>query len=85
MNYLKTQVVLIAGILSFSGYAQQPTELKVEYITNPIGIDVSRPLFSWKIETDLTKRNQRQKAYQIQVFNEREELVWDSKKVDLKG
>ena len=82
MNDLKTLVFLIAGMLSFSSHAQQPTELKVEYIANPLGIDVAKPLFSWQIETDLTKRNQRQTAYQIQVFNEREELVWDSKKVD---
>jgi len=66
---------------SLFSYAQKPVQLKVEYTLNPIGIDVEKPLFSWQIQTDQNKRGQLQTAYQIQVFNEQKELVWDSKKV----
>jgi len=78
---LKDLTILLIGIISLFGYAQKPIQLKVEYTSNPIGIDVVQPLFSWQIQTDQTKKGQLQSAYQIQVFNEQKELVWDSKKV----
>jgi len=78
---LKDITILLIGIISLFGYAQKPIQLKVEYTSNPIGIDVVQPLFSWQIQTDQTKKGQLQSAYQIQVFNEQKELVWDSKKV----
>ncbi|NVJ64691.1 MAG: family 78 glycoside hydrolase catalytic domain [Flavobacteriaceae bacterium] len=78
---LKTLAIVLIVMSSLFSYAQKPVQLKVEYTSNPIGIDVEKPLFSWQIQTDQTKRGQLQTAYQIQVFNEQKELVWDSKKV----
>lgn len=78
---LKTLAIVLIGMSSLFSYAQKPVQLKVEYTLNPIGIDVENPLFSWQIQTDQNKRGQLQTAYQIQVFNEQKELVWDSKKV----
>ena len=78
---LKDLTILLIGIISLFGYAQKPIQLKVEYTSNPIGIDVVQPLFSWQIQTDQTKKGQLQSAYRIQVFNEQKELVWYSKKV----
>src|SRR6056300_893786 len=78
---LKLRAIVLIVMSSLFSYAQKPVQLKVEYTLNPIGIDVEKPLFSWQIQTDQNKRGQLQTAYQIQVFNEQKELVWDSKKV----
>ena len=51
--------------------------LNVEYLKNPIGIDMVRPRLSWTFE-DGTK----QKAYQIIAKDDRGNLLWDSGKVE---
>lgn len=43
----------------------KPTELKCEYLVNPIGIDAERPRLSWALES--ARRAERQTAYQVQV------------------
>ena len=45
-------------------------DLRVEYVTNPIGIDVPRPRLSWKLES--TARNTMQAAYDLQVARSEE-------------
>ncbi len=61
------------------------TGLECEYLTNPMGVDVEHPGFSWKIISD--QRGVAQMAYQIIVGNSFEELDkkagknWDSGKV----
>lgn len=63
-----------------------PTNLRCEYKTNPLGIDILQPRLSWQLESD--KRAVRQSAYQIQVALSSEALakenalLWDSGKVD---
>ena len=52
------------------------TNLKVEYLTNPIGIDVVRPRFSWTFE-----KGTKQTAYQIVAKDDLGNLLWDSGKV----
>lgn len=47
-------------------------ELKCEYLTNPLGIDVSHPRLSWKLES--TINGQKQTAYQILVASTKENL-----------
>jgi len=73
---------------SFSGteeIAARPIDLKCEYAVNPIGLDVSKPRFSWVLSHQ--KRGQYQTAYQIMVSSSLESLksnagdVWDSGKV----
>ena len=57
---------------------QQPlgvSGLRVEYLTNPLGIDAERPRLSWRITSG--ERNTVQAAYQIQVTRN-ERLIWDS-------
>ncbi|HHV99352.1 MAG TPA: family 78 glycoside hydrolase catalytic domain, partial [Clostridiaceae bacterium] len=58
------------------------TYLRVEYKTNPIGIDVEKPRFSWIMESDT--RGQKQTAYQILVSTSPDVNgdVWDSGKVN---
>ncbi|MGN1192408.1 MAG: glycoside hydrolase family 78 protein [Dorea sp.] len=58
----------------------------VEYRNNPIGLDVKKPRFSWKLESE--EQNTMQTAYQIQVIQmstvdeEEGSVVWDTGKVD---
>ena len=59
--------------------------LRVEYLANPIGIDIVRPRLSWRIAS--TRRNTMQAAYQIQVdttdarLARGANLLWDSGRV----
>lgn len=57
-------------------------DLRVEYLENPVGIDVRIPRFSWII---IGKgRNRYQTAYRIEVFDEGRESgnkIWDSGQV----
>jgi len=58
--------------------------LRVEYLANPIGIDVVQPRLSWRIAS--TRRNTMQAAYQLQVglnvasLTRGTNLLWDSGK-----
>jgi alpha-L-rhamnosidase len=66
---------------------QQPlgvTGLRVEYLTNPLGIDAPRPRLSWRITS--TDRNTVQATYQVQVTKEvgaqhAPPLLWDSGRI----
>ncbi|WP_406826900.1 family 78 glycoside hydrolase catalytic domain [Pedobacter sp. KACC 23697] len=51
-------------------------DLRTEYATNPLGIDVSKPRFSWRMETK--EKNYRQSAYLIEVSSEKGNAVWKS-------
>jgi len=59
--------------------------LRVEYLTNPVGIDVVQPRLSWRIAS--TRRSTMQAAYQLQVDTSETRLtrganpLWDSGKV----
>lgn len=56
------------------------TGLSCEYKMNPVGIDVARPRFGWRLESD--ERAAIQTAYRIQVTEDPafERIVWDSGK-----
>lgn len=60
-------------------------DLKVEYLTNPLGLDEENPRFSWIIDDD--SRGASQTAYRIIVSEDLENIdneegdVWDSEKV----
>jgi alpha-L-rhamnosidase len=58
--------------------------LRVEYLENPLGIDIRQPHLSWQLSAE--KRNVTQKAYQIQAAAtlsdfEAAKLLWDSGKI----
>jgi len=83
MNYL----LLIALLLFIQITAEaktnlQLTDLKSEYISDPIGLDVKNPQLSWRMESDI--KNVKQAAYRILVSDSEDELkkdngnVWDS-------
>ena len=60
-------------------------DLTVEYFSNPVGIDITEPRLSWKIESK--ERDFRQSAYQILVatsenkLNEKNADVWNEGKI----
>ncbi len=51
------------------------TDLRTEYQKNPIGLDIAKPRFSWKLESE--QRDTMQTAYQVQVILEGQ-MIWDS-------
>ncbi len=64
------------------------TNLRCEYLTNPLGMDAPQPRLSWVLEsTDSSLRNQRQTAYRVIVASSAEKLradqgdAWDSGKI----
>ena len=84
----------VAGLFLFSGllgcsYGAEgpaaPTDLRCEYLSNPLGIDVREPRFSWVLHH--TARAQVQTAYQVLIASHAEDLAqdsgdaWDSGKV----
>ena len=50
--------------------------LKVEYLTNPIGIDITKPRLSWNLDEGI-----KQTAYQIVAKGLNDNILWDSGKV----
>src|SRR6266513_641040 len=81
-------LALLLGCLPGPLPAQRPLEvngLRVEYLTNPVGIDAAPPRLSWRLES--TTRNTVQAAYQLQVATSEADLgrgtdlLWDSGKV----
>ena len=54
-------------------------DLKTEYRVNPIGLDVARPAFSWKLRSD--RRGVRQRACRITVWD-KDTGVWDSGRME---
>ncbi len=63
----------------------QATNLRVEYLTNPLGIDAVRPRLSWTLESN--RRGQKQMAYRILVASSEENLskdiadLWDTERM----
>lgn len=62
--------------------------LKVDYLESPLGLENSRPRFSWRLESEA--RNVRQSAYRIVVASSKKGLLarrgdlWDSGKIKSK-
>jgi alpha-L-rhamnosidase len=68
-----------AAILSFPLSAQlAPTDLRIEYLKDPMGVDTPHPRFFFVPQA--TERGAKQSAYQI-VVNDAAGTVWDTGKV----
>lgn len=55
--------------------------LKVEYASCPLSVDVQSPRFSWQMAMDAGERGLMQAAYRVSVFTEAGLCVWDSGKI----
>lgn len=78
----------LCGMAQLFAASVAPVDLRCEYLTNPLGIDVGQPRLSWRLDaTHPAKHGQRQTAYQILVASTAQLLeknnadVWDSGKV----
>ncbi len=72
------EIVLIKSAPS----SLHPTNLRCEYLENPIGIGETQPRLSWALTS--AQRDQHQSAYQIQVSSESQRLegnLWDTGRV----
>ncbi|WP_439697688.1 glycoside hydrolase family 78 protein [Mucilaginibacter sp. AW1-7] len=82
---MKRILLFLFAVLPAICMAQKPVveSLTAEYLTNPIGIDISHPRLSWKINT--AQRNTLQQAYTIVVATEASfsssKTVWNTGKV----
>lgn len=84
-----TMVLMISVLFPISESANASTSgvinnLKIEYMENPIGIDVEKPRFSWNMVSNV--RGAKQLAYEIMVAGSEKNLkqgnfIWSSGKV----
>ncbi|MDP4277058.1 MAG: alpha-L-rhamnosidase, partial [Bacteroidota bacterium] len=81
MKQIKLVLLLLFLSYSFLGAEIQIKNLKVEYDTTPLGIDVIKPRFSWQMQQDNFQRGARQKAFQLVVTDEAGRVVWNSGKL----
>lgn len=58
------------------------TDLTVEYVETPLGIDTEMPRFGWQIAYTEDVRDVVQTAYRIEVTDEGGNMVWDTGKVE---
>jgi alpha-L-rhamnosidase len=71
----KISFIVIAILYSFSSFAAsplQPADLRCEYLSNPLGIDINTPRLSWNFVS--SARNQQQSAYEIIVSANEKDL-----------
>ena len=79
-------LLLSFQIIALSVFAQLKADhLKTENLTNPIGLDVLQPTFSWQLVSD--QRNTMQAAYELRVGEDAASLAkgkssWSSGKVN---
>lgn len=81
-------LAVIVPAFSLSAQAAEtkarPRDLRCEHLTNPLGIDVPTPRFSWKLHDPDQVRGQKQTAYHVLVASTDDQLardqgdLWDS-------
>jgi alpha-L-rhamnosidase len=85
--------IILGALLSSPSYADNAAikssglaasyDLRVEYLVNPLGVDVQKPRFFWK--NDHPERGQKQTAFQLIVSSSPEASkpdLWDSGKIN---
>lgn len=83
-SFLSVLILLLSITIMVSCTKFTPTNLRCEYLTEPIGIDVSIPRFSWRIES---AKSFTQEYYQIEIATSKELLqngkadVWNSGRI----
>lgn len=86
MKHFLLSLLLFWGLAAPGKADCQTYDLTCELQTNPIGIDVTTPRFSWKMHS--TARNARQTAYQIlladtpELLKEEKANIWNSGKIN---
>ena len=79
---MKSAQIICLTLLSLYSFAQVTlTKLQVEYQERPLGMDESKPRFTWQMLRNSATRGDKQSAYRIQVKDEKQNVVWDSQKI----
>lgn len=84
-NLVLLLIFLITANISIFANNIAVNELRIEYKTNPVGIDITSPRFSWEITS--AKRSFIQQAYQIRAAGSEDDLktgknlLWNSGKI----
>ena len=79
------QVTFVASAFTAIATNAMPVHLRTEQMTNPLGIDVAKPVFQW--QSDSITPNWMQSAYEVTVATDAASLlnpktaVWDSGRV----
>ena len=75
----------LAGLCSagFSQSAGAPQRLRIEYLENPLGLDETKPRFTW--ELDDARRSAKQTAYEIVVATDVGTLDLDTRVPGMTG
>ena len=80
---MKFATLFCLTLLSLTSLAQVSlSKLQVEYQEKPLGMDETKPRFSWQMQSKTTNRGDKQTAYRILVKDEKQALVWDSQKTN---
>ena len=83
-DFRKISLFLFLGLFSFeSGNADLKVKrLRTEGLSNPIGMDVTAPKFSWQSGSD--QRGVLQEAYEVNVYSDKnkETVIWSSGRID---
>src|SRR5262245_362384 len=85
MLFLKKYLLFLLSVSPLSAFSIQPENLRCENVTNPLGINESKPLLSWIVVS--TQRNQSQLSYEIVVDDNLKDIeqlkgkVWSTGKV----
>ena len=76
----RLSLLVLTFLFTLASFAQlTAVNLKVENLTNPLGIDVQKPLLSWQLSSK--QNNSAQSAYEIKVMKGKE-TVWATGKVN---
>ncbi|MCL5097867.1 MAG: glycoside hydrolase family 78 protein [Candidatus Omnitrophica bacterium] len=82
-------LVILANPIPGNASELKPVNLKCEYRSNPLGVDIRQPRLSWELtQAEPGLRNQWQSAYQVWVASSPDALdqgkpdLWDSGRVD---
>lgn len=71
--------ILLLATTAIANASFNPTQLKVNGLTSPLGIDTDEPTFSWETQSD--ERGFKQSAYEINVSTADGTPVWQSGKI----
>ena len=72
----------VAAVVSCKQAEPQLVGLAVEYVETPLGVDTQKPRFGWRMHSEGNIRGLQQVAYQVEVWDETGNAVWNSGKVE---
>jgi alpha-L-rhamnosidase len=77
LNAAKPAALIISMLVHFAAWSQHTTDLRVEYLTAPLGVDVPTPRFTWRLN-DLSndlRNGASQRDYRILVDIDSTQLI----------